>query len=103
MCSLFLTKKKITRLFLFSLVSSSFITPVLANDVYWYGYSWGGMFGACSAYKFNQMSEKDAKLNVESFLSIGKDNINDRELYTRLKNLQTESPFIDDCKSLISY
>ena len=103
MCSLFLAKKKITRLFLFSLVSSSLITPVLANDAYWYGYSWGGMFGACSAYKYNQMSKKDAKLNVKSFLRIGKDNINDRELYTQLKNLQTESPFIDDCKSLISY
>ena len=99
----FLLKKKLTRLFLFSLVSSSFITPVLANDVYWYGYSWGGMFGACSAYKFNQMSKKDAKLIVKSFLSIGKENINDRELYKELKNLQTESPFIDDCKNLISY
>ena len=103
MYKIFLTKTKITRLFLFTLVSSSFITPVLANDVYWYGYSWGGMFGACTAYKFNQMSKKDAKLNVKSFLSIGKEKINDRELYTQLKNLQTESPFIDDCKSLISY
>ena len=103
MCNVLLTKKKLTRLFLFSLVSSSFINPVLANDAYWYGYSWGGMFGACSAYKFNQMSKNDAKLNVKNFLSIGKENINDRELYTQLKNLQTESPFIDDCKSLISY
>ena len=103
MYKIFLTKTKITRLFLFTLVSSSFITPVLANDVYWYGYSWGGMFGACTAYKFNQMSKKDAKLNVKSFLSIGKEKINDRELYTQLKNLQTESPFIDDCRSLISY
>ena len=103
MHSMFLTKKKITRLFLFSLVSSSFITPVLANDVYWYGYSWGGMFGACSAYKFNQMSKNDAKLNVKEFLGIGKEYINDPELYTQLKNLQTQSPFIDDCKSLISY
>ena len=100
---MFFTKIKITRLFLFPLVSSSFITPVLANDVYWYGYSWGGMFGACIAYKFNQISQKDAKLNVKTFLSLGKENINDRELYTQLKNLQTESPFIDDCKSLISY
>ena len=100
---MFLTKKKILRIFLFPLVSSSFITPVLANDVYWYGYSWGGMFGACTAYKYNQMSKKDAKLHVKSFLSIGKEHINDREIYTELKNLQTESPFIDDCKSLISY
>ena len=103
MYKMFLTKNKIARLFPFSLVSSLFITPVLANDVYWYGYSWGGMFGACSAYKYNQMSKKDAKLNVKSFLSIGKENINDRELYKQLKNLQKESPFIDDCKSLISY
>ena len=57
MYKIFLTKTKITRLFLFPLVSSSFITPVLANDVYWYGYSWGGMFGACTAYKYNQMSK----------------------------------------------
>ena len=91
------------RLFLFSLVSSSFITPVFASDVYWYGYSWGGMFGACTAYKYNQMSNKDAKFFVKSFLNIGKGKINDRELYKKLKNLQTESPFIDDCKSLISY
>ena len=100
---MFFNKKNPTRLFLFSLVSSSFMNPVLANDVYWYGYSWGGMFGACSAYKYNQMSKQDAQINVESFLSIGKENINDRELYLQLKKLQTESPFVDDCKSLISY
>tara|TARA_B100000945_G_scaffold235619_1_gene191698 strand:+ start:458 stop:760 length:303 start_codon:yes stop_codon:yes gene_type:complete len=100
---MFFNNKIPTRLFLFSLVSSSFINPVLANDFYWYGFSWGGMFGACTAYKYNQISKQDAKLHVESFLSIGKENIKDRELYLQLKNLQTESPFVDDCKSLISY
>tara|TARA_Y100000994_G_C15452734_1_gene343320 strand:+ start:169 stop:480 length:312 start_codon:yes stop_codon:yes gene_type:complete len=103
MCNVLLTKKKLTRLFLFSLISSSFITPVLANDNYWFGFSWGGMYGACSAYKYNEMSKKDAKSQVASFLNLGKENINDREIYTELKNLQTKSPFIDDCKSLISY
>ena len=95
--------KNFSRTFLFSLLSSSLISPVFANDIYWYGYSWGGMFGACTSYKFNQISKRDAKLNVESFLSIAKENINDRELYLQLKNLQTESPFVDDCESLISY
>ena len=45
------------------------MTPVFANpssnDVYWYGYSWGGMHGACLAYKFNQMSKKDAKQSIQ--------------------------------------
>lgn len=95
--------KNFTKIFLFSLVSGAFITPVMSNDIYWYGYSWGGMYGACSAYKYNQMSKKDAKFIVKSFLEIGKESINDRNTYLKLKNLQTQSPFIDDCKSLISY
>ena len=104
MFNLHTTKNKyFIKITLFSLVSCSLITPVMANDVYWYGYSWGGMFGACSAYKYNQMSKKDAKYMVKSFLSIGKEKINDRNTYLKLKNLQTESPFKDNCKSLRSY
>ena len=96
--------KNLTKVFLLSLVSSSLITPAMANDdMYWYGYSWGGMFGACLAYKYDQMSKRDAKLMVDVFLGIGKENINNRNTYLKLKKLQTESPFIDDCKTLISY
>ena len=96
-------KKILTKIFLFSLVSGSLSTPVMANDIYWYGYSWGGMSAACSAYKFNQMSKEDAKLLVKTFLGIGDENINDRGTYFELKNLQTKSPFKDNCKSLRSY
>ena len=92
-----------TKIFLFSLVSGSLSTPVMANDTYWYGYSWGGMSAACSAYKFNQMSKEDAKSFVKMFLNIGEERINDRNTYLELKNLQTKSAFKDDCKSLRSY
>ena len=57
----------------------------MANDIYWYGYSWGGMYGACTAYKYNQMSKADAKVMVESFLEIAMENINERDLFVTLK------------------
>ena len=95
--------KNFTKIFLFSLVCGSFTTPVMANDTYWYGYSWGGMSAACSAYTFNQMTKEDAKFLVKSFLEIGEEAINDRNTYLKLKNLQTQSPFKDDCKSLKSF
>ena len=95
--------KNFAKIFLFSLVSGSLSTPVMANDIYWYGYSWGGMSAACSAYQFNQMSKKDAKFLVKMFLEIGEERINDRDTYLELKNLQTKSPFKDNCTSLRSY
>ena len=98
-----ITNKKFTKIFLFSLISGSLSTPVMANDIYWYGFSWGGMSAACSAYQFNQMSKEDAKSLVKMFLTIGKERINDRDTYLELKNLQTKSPFKDDCKSLRSH
>ena len=95
--------KNFTKMFLFSLISGSLSTPVMANDIYWYGFSWGGMSAACSAYQYNQISKEDAKSLVMMFLTIGEKNINDRNTYLELKNLQTKSPFIDDCKSLRSH
>ena len=88
---------------MFSLISGSLSTPLMANDIYWYGFSWGGMSAACSAYQYNQMSKEDAKSLVKMFLTIGNKEINDRDTYLKLKNLQTKSPFKDDCKSLRSY
>ena len=87
----------------FTLVGWSLINPVMAQDVYWYGFSWGGMSAVCAAYKYDQMSRRDAKSMVESFLEMGRENINNRDLYLKLKNLQTQSPFIDGCENLISY
>ena len=98
-----INNKKFTKIFLFSLISGSLSTPLMANDIYWYGFSWGGMSAACSAYQYNQMSKEDAKSLVKMFLNIGEININDRDTYLELKNLQTKSPFKDDCKSLRSY
>ena len=95
--------KNFTKIFLFSLISGSLSTPLMANDIYWYGFSWGGMSAACSAYQYNQISKEDAKSLVMMFLTIGEGNINDRDTYLELKNLQTKSPFKDDCKSLRSY
>ena len=95
--------KNFTKIFLFSLISGSLSTPVMADDIYWYGFSWGGMSGACYAYQYNQMSKEDAKSLVKMFLTIGNTEINDRDTYIKLKNLQTKSPFKDDCKSLRSY
>ena len=98
-----INNKNFTKVFLFSLISGLLSTPVMANDIYWYGFSWGGMSAACSAYQYNQMSKEDAKSLVNMFLTIGNERINDRGIYLELKNLQTESPFKDDCKSLRSY
>ena len=95
--------KNFTKLLLFSLIGGSLSTPVMADDIYWYGFSWGGMSAACSAYQYNQMSKEDAKSLVKMFLTIGKERINDRDTYLELKNLQTKSPFKDNCKSLRSY
>ena len=104
MFNYFSTKNKfLTKIFLYSLVSGSFITPVMANDTYWYGYSWGGMSAACNAYQYNQMSEEDAKFFVKTFVEIAEEMINDRNTYLKLKNLQTQSPFKDDCSRLTSY
>ena len=61
------------------------------------------MSAACSAYQYSQISKEDAKSLVKMFLNIGEININDRDTYLELKNLQTKSPFKDDCKSLRSY
>ena len=57
-----------TKIFLFYLVSGTLSTPVMADDTYWFGYSWGGMSAACNAYQYNQMSEEDAKFFVKTFL-----------------------------------
>ena len=92
-----------TKIFLFSLIRGSLSTPVMANDIYWYGFSWGGMTAACSAYQYNQMSKEDAKSLVKMFLDMGDTNINNRNTYLELKNLQTKSAFKDECKSLRSY
>ncbi len=96
--------KKFSKTFLFSLLSSSLITPVFANpssnDLYWYGYSWGGMFKMCSLYKFNQISKKDAKQEVNISLNNGKRNIEDPKLFKSLKELQAQS-FAEHCKDLM--
>ena len=96
--------KKFSKTFLFSLLSSSLITPVFANpspnDLYWYGYSWGGMFKMCSLYKFNQISKKDAKQEVNISLNNAKENIKDRQLFINLKELQAQS-FGEHCKALM--
>ena len=100
---LFITNKSFTRIFLFSLINSSLITPAMANDQYWFGYTWGGMSAACTAYKFDMMTQKNARFLVERFLVVGKKRINDHNIYLGLKDLQKKEPFIDDCKTLISY
>ena len=95
--------KNFTKIFLFSFISGSLSTPVMANDTYWYGFIGVECKTRCSAYQYNQMSKEDAKSLVKMFLNIGDEHINDRDTYLALKNLQTKSPFTDDCKSLRSY
>ena len=96
--------KSFSNTFLFTLLSSSLITPVFANpsseDAYWYGYSWGGMHAACLAYKFNQMSKKDAKQTVNISLKVGKKHIKDDQVFKSLKKLQAQV-FPEDCKGLM--
>ena len=74
----------------------------MANDQYWLGFCWGGMSGACTAYKFDLMTQKNAQIMVERFLVLGKQKIQDRNTYLELKNLQKKGLFIDDCWALIS-
>ena len=85
---------------LIALFSSSLTTQAIANQQYSYGFSWGGMYAACSAYQFNQMSKSEAKRMVKLFFDLAKEDLN-RELLTRLKNNQYKKPFIDGCKDLI--
>ena len=96
--------KKFSKIFLFSLLSSSIITPVFANqsnnDIYWYGYSWGAMFKVCSLYKYDQISKKDAKQEVNISLNIGKRYIKNPKLFKALKGLQAET-FPKHCKDLM--
>ena len=96
-----LSIKKVLGIF-FSLINISLITPAMANDQYWFGFSWGGMSGACTAYKFDMMTQKNAQNMVERFLVLGKQKIQDRNTYLELKNLQKKGIFIDDCWTLIS-
>ena len=83
-----------------TLFTISLTTQAIANQQYSYGFSWGGMYAACSAYQFNQMSKSDAKRMVKLFFNLAKEDLN-RELLTRLKNNQYKKPFIDGCKDLI--
>ena len=95
-------KKSFRNFFWFSLINSSLITPAMANDQYWFGFSWGGMSGACTAYKFDMMTQKNAQDMVRRFLVLGKQKIQDRNTYLELKNLQKKGLFMDDCWTLIS-
>ena len=96
--------KKFSKTFLFSLLSSSLITPVFANqsnnDIYWYGFSFGGMTKVCTLYKSNKMSKKDAKQEVNISLNIGKRYIKNPKLFKALKGLQAET-FPKHCKDLM--
>ena len=65
---------KIIKLTLISIFSLPLTSPsILAseNDTYWYGYAWGGMFSACLAYEYGDMSKKDAKGYIQIFYDIG--------------------------------
>ena len=96
--------KKFSKTFLFSLLSSSLITPVFANtsnnDFFWYGYSWGGMAKICSLYKFNKMSKNDAKREVNISLNNGKRYIKNPKLFKALKESQAEG-FAKHCEDLM--
>ena len=96
--------KKFSKTFLFSLLSSSLITPVFANtsnnDFFWYGYSFGGMTKVCSLYKSNKMSKKDAKQEVNISLNNGKRYIKNPKLFKALKESQAEG-FAKHCEDLM--
>ena len=84
-----------------TLFAISLTTQAKANQQYSYGFSWGGMYAACSAYEYNQMSKSDAKKMVKLFFNLAKEDL-DRELLTRLRNNQYKKPFIDGCEELIT-
>ena len=44
------------------------------ENIYWYGYTWGGIFTTCASYKANFMAPNDAKYMIESMVEVAKKN-----------------------------
>ena len=82
--------------FLFSLLSSSLITPVFANpssnDLYWYGYSWGG-------FESLALHQEIVERGYRSYLNLKKD-----EHIVRLHiGLEDPKDLIDDLKNAMKH
>ncbi len=93
-----------SKMFLFSLLSSSLITPAFANpsanDVYHYGYSWGGMYRTCLTYKIGGVSKTKAKQEIAIAFKYAKKHIEDRQIFRNLKNASAKV-FSQECKDLL--
>ena len=83
----------ITKIFLFSLISGSLSTPVMADDIYWYGFSWGG-FESLAILQEIKSTKKDEYLKGRQFYRFNKD-----EFIVRL-HIGLEDPYdlINDLK-----
>tara|TARA_X000000368_G_C22512443_1_gene485511 strand:+ start:315 stop:548 length:234 start_codon:yes stop_codon:yes gene_type:complete len=69
-------------------------------NIYWYGYSWGGIFATCTYYKANSVPRNDAKYMIESMVQVAKDKIKDIPTYDALIKMQ-ESDVFQGCRHLM--
>ena len=54
------------------------------NNIYWYGFSWGGIMATCMHYDNNRIQNKEAKNSIEMMKGVAKKRINDTQLYEEL-------------------
>ena len=96
---------KTRNLFLFLLLSLSFDSHVIAmsykeENIYWYGYTWGGIFTTCASYKANLMATNDAKYMIESMVEVAKEKIKDVTTYESLMDMKYSDVF-QECRHLM--
>mgnify|MGYP001261179249 CR=1 FL=1 len=78
--------------FLVLLFSLSFNSYAIAmnnqeNNIYWYGFSWGGMMATCMYYDSNLIAKKEAKDSISMMLDVAKEEITDVAYYDKLIQL----------------
>ena len=91
--------------FLFLLLSLSFNSHAFAMtneqlNIYWYGYTWGGIFTTCQSYKENLIARNDAKYMIASMIEVAKEKIKDVNTYEALMEMK-ESDHFQGCRHLM--
>ena len=71
------------------------------NDMYQYGYSWGGMSSSCLGYYVVGFPKKESKMIFKSYYEASK-NFENREIYNMLtKNMyEKDKPMYKNCRDL---
>ena len=97
---------KIIKLTLMSIFSLTLTSPAILaserDDIYWYGYTWGGMYSACLAYQFGDMSKEVAKQYIQMSYDNGEEVIKNKNIFYKLKALQEEGESFKNCRDIIA-